>query len=280
MVTKEFISKRLNNFELRRLLDSAYNDYHNLFNRAKDPVRWPHSFGDKADKEIAAFLAAMLAYGNVTSIQASLQTLFGMLGHSPSNGLFSPTASDQLASFYHRFNRGIDLQVVFHWLRHVLERHGSIEKFFTLGKHQPIRERLSDFVRRFTSIPLPRDLADAYTKRRRNIDYLIPSPKRGSSCKRLNLFLRWVVRPSDGIDLGLWNSISPSDLVLPIDTHILRTIRALGWTKSKAARWITAEEATKQLLRLSPNDPIRYDFSLCHLSMSGISVAQYYEKMG
>ena len=105
--------------------------------------------------------------------------------------------------------------------------------------------------------------------------YLLPSPGEGSACKRLNMFLRWVVRPDDGIDLGLWRCVDPATLFLPVDTHILQVLRRLRWTQSKTANWRLCLAATDRLRRIDPKDPIRFDFSLCHLSMRGDDVRRF-----
>ncbi len=138
-----------------------------------------------------------------------------------------------------------------------------------------MREMLSSFIRRFTSQPLPEAFKPVLKRRERNIKYLLSDPERGSACKRLNLFLRWVVRPSDGIDLGVWKSVDPQRLMLPIDTHLLQTLKKLRWTRSNTANWKVVESATERLRAFCPEDPIRYDFSLCHLSMRGRSIKEF-----
>lgn len=270
---------RLPKSEIQTILDSAYRNFHTQFHREKDPVHWPHQFSVTADKEVAAFLSAILAYGNVTSILGSLQKVFAALGPYPSQGLCRNDLSERLHGFYHRFNKAEDIEIVCGWLREVLERSGSLEAFFSSGTRSSHQDSLSSFVERLTALPLPDRLNKQLPARQRNVDYLISNPARGSSCKRLNLFLRWVVRPSDGIDLGIWQSVRPADLLVPVDTHVLKVIRELGWTQSKSARWVTAEEATSQLRKFCPDDPVRYDFSLCHLSMSGLSVKKYHAQM-
>lgn len=269
--------RRLSQSHTRQLLENALRDFHTKFHRDRDPIQWPHKFSDRADREVAAFFSAILAYGNVSSILSGLAKIFAELGPRPSHGIFARDLEERLEPFVHRFTRGSDIAIVSYWLRSILEKHGSLEKFYG-GENSP-REGLGSFVVRMHKLPLPKTLRSAYKYRERNLHYLVSSPQQGSSCKRLNLFLRWVVRPNDGIDLGIWNSVSPSGLMLPIDTHVLKIIRELGWTRSQTARWKTSEEATKQLRVYCPEDPIRYDFALCHLSMAGFTLKKYNAQM-
>lgn len=134
---------------------------------------------------------------------------------------------------------------------------------------------LSDFVTRFAAQPLPKGLEPRRLERARSLKYLLSDPLRGSACKRLNMYLRWMVREADEIDLGLWKCVKKEQLMLPVDTHLLKTLRILKWTSSKQATWKVVEEATERLRKYAPEDPIRYDFALCHLSMAGGKISQY-----
>src|SRR5262249_25013660 len=111
-----------------------------------------------------------------------------------------------------------------------------------------------------------------------NLKYLFSDPLAGAACKRLNMYLRWMVRPADGIDLGTWDQVSSKDLVSPVDTHILKTLRKLRWTRSHSANWKVAEAATDRLREYCHEDPVKYDFSLCHLSMHGQDIAAIYKE--
>jgi uncharacterized protein (TIGR02757 family) len=271
------------NLQIKSLLDLAYTDFHSTYHREKDPVSLVHRFSDPRDQEVAAFLAALLSYGNVQTILGSVRHLFRIVGEGPFQNLLSwETKGDApakgLNSFRHRFTTGEDLEVILHWLSSALGSHGSLESFFCDTPYplsSPVRDLLSDFVHRFSAQSLPIGLDEKRQRRRQSLKYLLSDPERGSACKRLNMFLRWVVRPKDGIDLGLWKMLSPAQLVLPVDTHLLRTLRALRWTRSKQATWKVTEEATRRLRQYSPEDPVRYDFALCHLSMSGENIRRY-----
>jgi uncharacterized protein (TIGR02757 family) len=262
---------------LKAILEAAYADYHSQQSLEKDPISLVHAFPDPRDKEIAGFICALIAYGNVATILKGANALLEPLRPSPYQTLSRYSKPLSLPDFKHRFTVGVDFEIVFHWIHRALVDHPTLESFFVAGKpaSTPMKELLSSFVKRFTALSLPPELQDARVKRQRQLKYLISDPARGSACKRLNMFLRWMVRPSDGIDLGLWKSISPASLILPLDTHVLQTIGQLGWATSEQATWKLAEKATLRLKKLCPEDPIRYDFSLCHLSMEGGKILHY-----
>lgn len=267
----------MKNGELQSLLDAAYADHHSQYSRSRDPLSLVHGYLSAADKEIAGFLCALLAYGNVAVILASARKVLGALGTSPYQTLAHEPPRIPFEGFRHRFTTGDDIEIVLHWLHQALRSHGSLEAFFLGGNspQTPMRELLSNFTQRFIAQKLPRPLEAKRMRREKQLKYLLSDPQRGSACKRLNMYLRWMVRPDDGIDLGLWKSLPPSSLILPLDTHVLQTIQALRWTKSKTANWKLAEAATARLKKLCPEDPIRYDFSLCHLSMEGGKILHY-----
>ncbi|MBY0372274.1 TIGR02757 family protein [bacterium] len=258
-----------------RLLETAYEKHHSAFSLPRDPIFLVHGYQSKEDQEIAGFFSAILAYGNVRTILSSAGRVLRALGPSPAAALHREFPAE-LRSFKHRFTTGADIEIVFHWLRAAVQSHGSLETYFVpQPKGANTREILGDFVTRFTAQPLPSSLEGTRAQRARQLKYLLPHPERGSACKRLCMYLRWMVRPKDGIDLGLWTRMQPADLVLPIDTHLLKAVRALRWSRSKTANWKMAEKATARLREYCPQDPVRYDFALCHLSMEGGKVLQY-----
>ncbi len=262
--------------QLHSLLESAYAKHHSQFARSRDPLSLVHGYSNPKDQEITGLICALLAYGNVATILSSSKKVLQALGPTPHKTL-TQRPHIPLEGFRHRFTTGEDIEVLLSWLHRALKTHGSLEAFFMDGQvaTSPMRHLLSDFVRRFTTQPLPSGLEIKRKRRERQLKYLISDPERGSACKRLNMYLRWMIRPNDGIDLGLWKSLAASSLILPLDTHLLQTLRALRWTKSQQASWKMAEEATARLKELCPEDPIRYDFSLCHLSMEGGKILHY-----
>lgn len=194
---------------------------------------------------------------------AFLERLFALLGPSPHAALLEMAARARGGSFpRYRFVSpdGVGRFLLCTGL--ALTEHGSLERLFASGKKDSLRESLARFLFWFRAAWPPGLL--------RERDFLFPDPMRGSACKRHNLFLRWVVRPDDGIDLGLWSILDPRDLVVPLDTHVARFSRWLCLTRRKGANWRAAEEITAALARVSPHDPLRYDFALARLGIAGL----------
>ena len=263
--------------KIRELLDAAYHNFHTSYHRGKDPISLVHEFEHARDREVVAFLAACLSYGNVTTILASARNILKTIGPEPYQRIVDGEFSGKFAGFRHRFTTGDDIEILCAWLSQALRTEKTLEDFFLRDRKgtEPMKELLSDFVVRLTKLPLPIALQKKVKSRERNLKYLISDPERGSACKRLNMFLRWMVRPPDGIDLGLWSRLSSKQLMLPIDTHLLQTLQHLKWTRSKQATWKVVEAATTRLRLYEPDDPIRYDFALCHLSMTGKTIRAY-----
>ena len=253
---------------LKPALDALYEAYDQ--GHVADPVHVVRRYAQPADREIVAFLAAGLAFGHVTSILQSLDALLERVGPHPAEYVrrFS-LARDApgLASFVHRWTRGADVAALVLVLQEMLHRSGSVEGFFVEGDDPgapDVGAALEAFSTRASAI----DVAGAYRgdRARVGVGYFFARPSRGGACKRLNLFLRWMVR-RDRIDPGGWRAVSPARLVVPLDTHVIRVGRCLGLTRYRAPGWRMAREITASLRRLDPADPTRYDFALCHLGM-------------
>lgn len=258
------------NNSLHVIFEKAYNDFHSQFYRDRDPVRFAHLYPDRKDQEIVGIISALLAYGNVTCILQSAASALARLGEHPHAAILSGSFRGQFHGFVHRFTQGVDLEILCCWLQQALQEKGTLENYFSdAGGEGPMKNKLSRFVQKLTAEPLPTGLRKSLKARGRNLKYLVSDPQQGSACKRLNMFLRWMVRPADGIDLGIWKQIHPSELMLPVDTHILKMIKQFGWVTTEQATWKVVEQATDHLRKINPADPIRYDFSLCHLSMEG-----------
>ncbi len=238
-----------------------------------DPVRFPRRYADPADREVVALVAALLAYGRVRSLLAKTEVVLSMMGPRPARWVRGSTPHATLralAGWRHRWTDARDIACLVEGMRRVLAREGSLERAFKRGwspRDRDLRPALTVFHRRLRAI----DPAPVYGKRAglRTLDFLLADPRRGSPLKRWNLFLRWMVRPDDGIDLGLWRGISPRALTIPLDTHVHRIAYALGLTGRTVARWATAREITEALARVDPRDPVRFDFALAHLGISG-----------
>ena len=234
-----------------------------------DPLGLVRRFDDPEDREVAGLLAAGLAYGRVASIRGSLERLFATLGPRPGRfvAAFDPRRdARRFSSFVHRFHTGSDVAVLLTLLRKARESAGSLEAFFTASDPDPKSETIGPALDRFGE----RLFGLAETPPPDRVRFFLPLPSAGSVCKRSCLFLRWMVRPEDGVDCGVWRGVSPSRLVLPLDTHLIRVVRALGWTRRTSPGWPMALEATARLRQIDPEDPVRFDFALSRLGILGL----------
>jgi uncharacterized protein (TIGR02757 family) len=186
---------------------------------------------------------------------------------SPRNFILKTRLSEKkrrFLGFKHRFNTGDDIAVLCEVIAIVLRQHGSLEAFFATGFSQPhssIKPALSQFVEGFLQLAAPLGDTGAF------FSYLLPNPSSGSACKRLCMYLRWMVRPDDGIDCGVWHSVSTKHLIVPVDTHIAKQAQVLKLTSRRIPDWIMAEEITAALRNVDPQDPVKYDFSICRFGM-------------
>lgn len=238
-----------------------------------DPLRWPRLYDDPRDREVVAVVAALLAYGRVASIHASIARVLERLGPRPSDAL-SPSRrlalSDLFAGLRHRFTSGDDLAWLLRSVAFAWDEAGSLGAF--VGAHargtEPLREGLAGWHALAARVP-----ADPAPARARARAFLLADPRGGAACKRTLLFARWCVRPDDGLDLGLWaagTGLLPRDLLLPLDTHVHRIALQLGLTRRKIADWEASELATRSLAALDPEDPVRYDFALARPGIVGL----------
>ena len=241
---------------------------------ANDPLSFCHRYPDPADREVVGLIAASFAYGQVRIIRANLEKVFAQLGPSPRRFVEQFEPADGLrrfAGFKHRFNDGRDLCALLWAIRTMLEEADSIGDFFLAGM-DPHAPDITTALTEFSAAVLGLDYAPVFGSDQipagSYFPFFFPSPAAGSACKRLCMYLRWMVRPADGIDLGLWREIAPAKLVIPVDAHIQRLGRYLGFTRRKQADWKMAQEITAALRRHDPDDPVKYDFSLCHLGIS------------
>jgi uncharacterized protein (TIGR02757 family) len=255
--------------DLAVVLDSLYKSY-NRTESAADPVHLVRPFRRDDDREIAGFCAAALAFGRVASVLNSITTLFGVMGPQPARFVrtFDPEASHiPLRDMVHRWTKGVDLVALLWILRQMLEQKGSIEGFFAEG-YSPDQDDIGPALDSFSTRALALDITRAYkgVPARPGVCYFFPRPSKGSACKRLNLYLRWMVR-SDEIDLGAWRRIPAAKLIVPLDTHVIRLGRCLRLTKYTSPGWRMASDITASLRALDPMDPVRFDFSICHVGM-------------
>ncbi|UCF77838.1 MAG: TIGR02757 family protein [Candidatus Eiseniibacteriota bacterium] len=259
---------------LKEKLDELYLSYDCGYIDS-DPVQFPHRFDRASDTEVAAFIASALAYGNVASIKANLEKVFSALGPSPYDTLLSIQPAQLVAAlsgFKHRFTTARHLSWFLLAARAVISKYGSLKALFLEG-HDPeapnIKQALTSFVDGLVKQTVGEVYSDAREAQEDGALFLLPSPRSGGACKRLNLFLRWMVRSADRVDLGLWPEVRSAQLVIPLDTHVVRLSRYLGLTQRKASDWRTAEDITDSLRELDPVDPLKYDFSLTRLGILG-----------
>ena len=272
-------SRSVNESLLGPILDRLYADF-NHRDSAVDPIQIVKRFERPDDREIVGFCAAALAFGRVTSVLQSVERLLAVMGERPARFVrsFDPRRdAGPFEGLGHRWTRGADLIELVWILRQMLECAGSLEAFFLLGDEssaEDIGAGLDSFSARALALDSHRSTVSSAGPRSRKADsggrpgvgYFFPRPSAGSGCKRLNLFLRWMVR-RDALDLGIWRRVSPARLVVPLDTHIVRVSRCLRLTRYASPGWAMAREITAALRRLDPQDPVKYDFALCHLGM-------------
>ena len=238
-----------------------------------DPVSFPHRYRVPRDIEVAGLLAASLAYGRADLFLPKVDGLLRGMGRSPAafvRRLTPARARSLLSGFVYRFNVGADIAVLLMGMGRMLRELGSLEAGFrrALEAHPgDLHAALAAFVAAL------RDVDVAAVERVlgpvRGLGHLLPVPLGPGAAKRLHLYLRWMVRGPDAVDLGIWTSIPPSALLVPLDTHVGRIARHLGLTRRKDLTWKTAEEITAALRQVDPIDPVRFDFALCHHGMSG-----------
>lgn len=256
----------------REYFEAVYRRYHRPGILSADPLEIVHRFRCDEDRELAALVSALLAYGTVAHIRSSLTRLFSSLGTSPSKLLRSldfPQLKQTLLSFHHRFHDGHDIAGLLFLFAQTRRRFGSLENaFLAFDSGEDYAAALDGLV----SLWYGWCKESKHLRRlgeRMSFRHLVCSPSGGSACKRWFLFLRWVIRPRDGIDLGLWKRATPSKLLFPVDSHILRIARNLGITSAKQASLRAAREITAFFRQFDARDPVRFDFALCHLGILG-----------
>jgi uncharacterized protein (TIGR02757 family) len=242
-----------------------------------DPVEFPHRYMDPRDVEVSALLAAALAYGRADLFRPKVDALLQKMGPSPAafvRALDVAGAKALLTGFVYRFNVGTDLAVLLMGMGRALREHGSLEALFVRGFRTAgtLHGALAAFTAALRDVPL--DALREAMGPERGLHHLLPSPLGPGAAKRLNLYLRWMVRGPDAVDFGIWKGVPPSALLVPLDTHIGRMALHLGLTRRTDLTWRTAEEVTASLRALDPQDPVRYDFALCHYGMSGACPAK------
>ncbi len=253
---------------LKQKLDALAGAYHESY-LATDPLGIAHAYEEKPDREIAAFFSASLAFGNAAAIRTSVQRVLERVGGHPASALHRhpPERSARLfQGLRHRWVGPEAIGLLAQALGAALRSEGSLEALF-LRHYRPNAETLHGTLKEFRDhlldfLPMPKD-GDA----KRGLLYLLPDPAGVGACKRLHLFLRWMIRPADGLDLGLWKTPRTHQLVIPLDTHVARIGRLLGLTDRKTPNLKMALDITKNLKRIDPADPVRYDFAISRMGI-------------
>jgi uncharacterized protein (TIGR02757 family) len=248
-------------------------DYHyKAFDKSQispDPLQFLHLYTDEKDIEVIGFIAAVFAYGNVKQIINTLNKFVEISENKPHEFIASFSShkrDERLKTFYHRFYFPEDVLNLFLVLEKTYNEYGSLKNLF-IEFYKPddknIKNALSGFSHHFI------DEIKSLTKKEnlsRGARFMFALPELGSACKRKNLFLRWMIR-NDELDFGIWSEIPKSKLIIPVDTHVARICQRLKLTTRKNVSWKMAEEITENLRKFDNEDPVKYDFAICHIGM-------------
>jgi uncharacterized protein (TIGR02757 family) len=250
-----------NLLEWKDFLDEKVLRYNQPGFITNDPISIPHRFQKKQDIEISGLFASILAWGQRVTIIRKCTELMEMMDNDPHRFILHHSKRDlkPFTDFKHRTFNTIDTLYFIRWLKWFYEKNESLEEaFFTNLADPTIENGLIQFQQLFFG------LKDAPARTRKHI----PSPERNSTCKRLSMYLRWMVRnDQQGVDFGIWKKISPSQLICPCDLHVDRVARRLKFIRRKQTDWQTALELTENLRKLDPHDPVKYDFALFGLGI-------------
>ena len=226
-----------------------------------DPLQLVLRYSDPLDQEVAGLLAAAFAYGRADIVVRNVSGVLAKMGRSPYAYLRRGVRAGDFAGFTHRFHKAPDLVALLERIADVLAVHGSLGALFRVcydGRDPDIGPSLARFVARI--------LTGANALEAKQLRYLLTSPADKSACKRMNLYLRWMVRRT-APDIGIWRFVDPAKLVMPVDTHIHRIATFLGLNTRLSADWKAARILTDNLAKFDPADPVRYDFALCRLGI-------------
>lgn len=256
------MAKKFQVLDLKDFLDEKVERYNQPGFIENDPISIPHSYSKKQDIEIAGLFAAILAWGQRVTIINKSKELLSLMDNAPYDFMINHKEKDlkRLTKFKHRTFNTTDTLYFVAFLSSFYKKNDSLEKAFIdpFAKTNDVKEALIYFHRLFFS------LEDAPHRTRKHIS----TPERKSACKRINMYLRWMVRDDQrGVDFGLWKNISTSQLICPFDLHVERVARKLKLVKRKQADWLTATELTENLKKFDPIDPVKYDFALFGLGV-------------
>lgn len=250
----------MNQSELKDFLDQKVQQYNTFDFIESDPVQIPHLFTQKEDIEISGFLSATIAWGNRTMIIKNSKKMIDLMGNAPYDFVMSHNNNqlEQLDNFVHRTFNGVDFVQFIKSLNHIYSNHGGLEAAFAKNQeHDSMQRSISEFKKTFFEVP--------HLQRTQKH---VSDPLNNSAAKRINMYLRWMVRnDKKGVDLGIWNSISPAALSCPLDVHSGNVARKLGLLTRKQNDGKALAELDSKLRLLDPQDPVKYDFALFGLGV-------------
>ena len=256
------------NKNLKRKLDYHYR-YFDYSQISPDPLEFLHRYSDPRDIEIAGIISSVFAYGNMKQIITILEKIHKIMKAKPYEFVSKFNYENNAELFEgikHRFYTSNDIALLFAALNKIYANYGSLKYLFLLyhfEKENTLKESIHFFSNNIIS------LAAGNNKPSRGLVFMFPDPMKGSACKRMNLFLRWMIR-KDELDFGLWGEIKPDKLVIPVDTHIGKICKQLKLTNQKNISWNMAEDITNNLKKFDSADPVKYDFAICHLGIRKI----------
>lgn len=246
--------------ELRAFLEEKVIQYHHPDFIASDPIQVPHAFSKKEDIEIAGFLTAIISWGNRTMIIKNAKRMMELFDNAPHDFVMNHSEKDlsNLTGFVHRTFNAVDLQCFVQALQHIYKHHQGLEQVFVLKNGATnYQQSISDFKQLFFQIPHPQ-----------RTQKHVSDPAKNSAAKRINMFLRWMVRDADaGVDFGIWKQHSPAHLSCPLDVHSGNVARKLGILQRKQNDWKAVNELDNSLRTFDPQDPVKYDFALFGLGV-------------
>lgn len=245
-------------------LDEIVESFDYSHHRENDPVKFVWQYDSCPDREVAGVVASSLAYGRIDVFEEAIEEALSQIGSSPANAILNnfKQVESGLESFSYRMTKGEDLIDLLSGLSFLLERYGTLEGAYQSFDEDSHIEKASCMVQEIRK-GRKRDEVN------RGLKYLMSDPKDGSACKRLNLFFRWMVRGPDSVDLGIWDEPDPSELIIPLDTHVHKISRKLDLTDRKSKSIKTAKDITDTLKNFDAQDPLQYDFALCHIGVEG-----------
>lgn len=258
--------------DLKDILDRFYEDYDFEERLSSDPIQFPHLYSDPRDVEIVAFISSCFAYGRVDLFMPVISSILAKMERHPYDFVLNLDLKKKylFKNIKYRFNSSDDVLCLLYVLSIILKKYGSLENLFKIH-YKDNGPDISSGLKGMINTILNIDTSLIYGKDLKPYGFLqfFPSPEKGSACKRLNLFLRWMIRDRD-IDFGIWKGIGKDKLIVPLDTHIARISRCLRLTNRKSKDWKMAVEITKSFKMLDQEDPLKYDFALCHHGISRI----------